>query len=222
MRAVPGSIEAVEISDDVYIKTVSGVPPIGICGSGLIDAVAELLKAGILSHKGTLSDNNTLELPEKVAERIVRTDRELGFVLSYKEENKLGEDIVITQKDIRQVQLAKGAILAGIRILLKKLQIANEEICEILLAGAFGSYIRKESALRIGMLPELDLSRITVVGNAAGAGAQKLLVSQSYNEAAMKVAEEVKYIELSSAPDFTKVFLDALNFPQEDRYNYES
>lgn len=205
MRAVPGTIERVQIADDVHIKTIGNIPPIGICGSGLIDAVSELLKCKIINSKGVFQD--------KSHKRLVKINNEQCFILSYKENNDIDEDIIITQKDIRQVQLAKGAILAGIHILQNLLNISDEEISEIQLAGAFGSYIRKESVCNIGMLPKIELNKIIVVGNAAGVGAQKILISNKYYEEAIKIAMKVKYIELSTSIDFTKVFLKCLNFP---------
>lgn len=212
-RAIPGAIEKIKFTDDVKVHTIGNVPPIGICGSGLIDCVAELLKLKIINSKGSMSNCFNENLPEKISRRIISVKNEMCFVLSYKEENPLNVDIVLTQKDIRQVQLAKGSIFAGIKIMQKLLDVSDDEINEIKLAGAFGSYISKESALIIGMLPALDINKIVVVGNAAGAGAQKILLSDKYYQKSMEIAKGVEYIELSTSLNFTNEFIKALSFP---------
>lgn len=214
MRAVAGAIENVEITDDVYIKTIDNAPPIGICGSGIIDCIGELLKVKLINYKGNFLQSYKDILPERISRRIIKINKEYCFILSFKEDNPIGEDIVITQKDIRQVQLAKGAIFTGVKILQHLLNISDQEICEVKLAGAFGSYIKKESACRIGMLPKINLDKIVTVGNAAGSGARKLLLSEIYYEEAVKIAKEVQYVELSKSLDFTNVFLKSLNFPE--------
>ena len=134
------------------------------------------------------------------------------FVLVPKGDSATGEDIVITQKDLRELQLAKGAIYAGIKILLKELEVREEDISEIFLAGAFGNYIRKESALTIGLLPKLPIRRIVPVGNAAGNGAICALISKKERARAFSLAKQVEPVELSSRTDFQSEFVNALTF----------
>ena len=193
MRATEGAIEAVRINrEDIQVKVIGEVPPRGICGSGLVDVSAELLKAGMMNYTGRLA------APE--------------FVLVPKEHSATGEDIVITQKDLRELQLAKGAIYAGTKILLKELGAREEDISEILLAGAFGNYIRQESALTIGLLPNLPTHQIISVGNAAGNGAILALISKKERARAFSLAKKVEHIELSGRADFQDEFVNALLF----------
>jgi uncharacterized 2Fe-2S/4Fe-4S cluster protein (DUF4445 family) len=213
MRAALGAIEKVVINEDVTIKTINNEPALGICGSGLIDAIAEMLKAGVINYKGNIIKREDAEaLPIKLQKRIVCLDRGNGFILSHAKDNQIKEDILIMQKDIRELQLAKGAILAGIQLLQEKLGIKEQEIEEIILAGAFGSYIDKLSALRIGLFPQIAVEKIQSVGNAAGVGAQEILFKEGYQKAG-EIAEKVNYLELSLIKEFQDKFLKALNFP---------
>ncbi|KJS23575.1 MAG: hypothetical protein VR72_00190 [Clostridiaceae bacterium BRH_c20a] len=215
MRAAPGAIERVDITGDVVLQTINSLPSVGICGSGLIDAVAEMLKAGIIDYTGRITDpKGDNDLPVQIRKRIIPGASGFDFVLDYREGNGLDEDLLITQKDIRELQLAKGAILAGIQVLLEELGVREQDITEILLAGAFGTYIRKESAWRIGLVPNLDLERIRAVGNAAGVGSQLVLISEEARERAWEIANGVKYIELSARKDFQDKFMEAIYFPQ--------
>lgn len=215
MRAAPGAIERVEIGEDVKIQTIGGQPPVGICGSGLIDAVAEMLKVGVLDYTGRIVDPaGAKNLSPQVRDRIKPGENGFDFVLAFKEETDLDEDLVLTQKDVRELQLAKGAIYAGIQILLEEMKVTAEDIEEVLLAGAFGTYIRKESAWRIGLVPHLDLDRIKAVGNAAGVGSQMVLISEEARQMAYEIADKTKYIELSARPEFQHKFMEAIYFPQ--------
>lgn len=220
MRAAPGAIERVDISDDVKIQTINSQPAIGICGSGLIDAVAEMLKVGVIDYTGRIQDpESASHLPDKVRKRIVEGNNGYDFILAYRAENGLEEDLLLTQKDIRELQLAKAAILAGIKILENELGIKEQDVEEVLLAGAFGTYIRKESAWRIGLVPDLGLERIRAVGNAAGVGSQLVLVSEEARQNAFEIADKVRYIELTARPEFQEKFMEAIYFPryaQED------
>lgn len=214
MRAAPGAIERVEISDDVKIQTIGGQPPVGICGSGLIDAVAEMLKVGVLDYTGRIVDPSTADLPPKIRERIKEGEHGFDFVLAFKDQTNLDEDLVLTQKDVRELQLAKGAIYAGIQMLLEEMKMTVDDIEEVLLAGAFGTYIRKESAWRIGLVPNLDLDRIRAVGNAAGVGSQMVLISEEARQTAYEIADKTKYIELCAKPEFQNKFMESIYFPQ--------
>ena len=215
MRAAPGAIERVDITGDVRLQTINSLPAVGICGSGVIDAVAEMLKAGVIDYTGRITDpEGAIDLPVQIRKRIVPGASGFDFILDYCEGNGLDEDLLITQKDIRELQLAKGAILAGIQVLLEELGVREQDITKILLAGAFGTYIRKESAWRIGLVPNLDLERIRAVGNAAGVGSQLVLISEDARVRAWGIADSVKYIELSARKDFQDKFMEAIYFPQ--------
>lgn len=214
MRAATGAIEAMTIEgDEVKLAVIGDSEPVGICGSGLIDCVAELLKAGIINAKGKLLTKDEAVqsgLSEKLANRLSAESGGNSFVLHYGK-NEKGK-IVITQKDIREVQLAKGAILAGIRIMMQELEIQDSDLSRVFLAGAFGNYIKKESALAIGLLPDVYLKKIVSIGNAAGAGASMALLSAASLEKAMLLANETDHIELSGHPDFQNIYMKAMYF----------
>ncbi|MEG0392821.1 MAG: ASKHA domain-containing protein, partial [Anaerovoracaceae bacterium] len=213
MRAAPGAIEKLTITDeDVFFTTIDGVRPVGICGSGLIDAISELWSYGLIKKTGRLLSKEELEKkkPEtKIAERLREGSSGREFVLIFKEDE---EDIVITQNDIREVQLAKGAISAGITIMLEKLEKTEQDIHKIIVAGAFGNFINKESAVNMGLLPKVSLDRIYSAGNTAGAGTLMALASSKEALLAKKVPELVEHVELSSCEDFQTKYLTAMAF----------
>jgi len=215
MHATKGAINRVYIMDDVRISTIDGGVPKGICGSGLLDAVAEMYKAGIVDFTGRmLSYEEASHLSPPLRERLKTEEGERCFLLARGSENGLGKDIFITQKDVRELQLAKGAIRAGIEILLRERGLNKEDIDGVFLAGAFGNYIRRESALRIGLLPSLPIDKIYPVGNAAGRGAMISLVSSRLLKRAEEIARICHYIELSALPEFANYFMDAMYFPK--------
>lgn len=207
MSASPGAIERVGIEPvdyQVRYQTIGGSPPQGICGSGIIDAVAAMVQAHIVLPDGRIDTT----IP---CRRLRQGSKGIEFVLEWAENTALGKDIVVTQKDVREVQLAKAAFQAGIRILMQHTGV--NEVEKVVLAGAFGSYLNPKSASAIGMLPPCNLERITSVGNAAGSGARMALLSKSERAEAADVALAVHYLELTVQPDFGLVFLDALRFP---------
>lgn len=216
MRAAEGAIEKVEIRDgEVSLKIIGNKAPVGICGSGLIDAIAQMLDAGLVSFKGNLLSAE--EAPAKgvhpeLAGRLRKGENGNEFVLAWREKD---EDIVINQKDIREVQLAKGAIFGGIQVLLQCLGTKTDELDEILLAGAFGSYIDKRSALRIGLLPNAGLAKVSHIGNAAGVGACMALLSAEARRQAELQSQEVEHVELALHPSFEKEYLQGMYFPKE-------
>ncbi|MGI6709497.1 MAG: ASKHA domain-containing protein [Dethiobacteria bacterium] len=215
MRAADGAIEAVRIEGgEVLLETIGGSAPRGICGSGLIDAAAALLKADVLEPSGRLADPETTgaQLPPQLKARLRRGKGGFEFILAGKEITAGGEDIVLTQPDLRELQLAKGAIYAGLQILLKDAGLTETDLDEVLLAGAFGNYIRKESARDIGLLPGIPLEKITPVGNAAGRGARMALVSKTERARAEALPDLVEHVELSTRPDFQGAFIKALAF----------
>ena len=215
MRAAEGAIDKVKIDNKfITYKVIEDGKVRGICGSGLIDLIAELLKLGLINKSGKLIDREegNSELSEEIRRRIVNGQEGNKFLLVKDKETENGKPLYLTQRDIREVQLAKAAIYAGIKILLKEVNIPLEDIQEILLAGAFGNFIDKKSAVRIGLLPNLSLKKIESVGNAAGRGAEITLCSNKMRELSQEISKKVKYVELSSRPDFQKEFMEAMFF----------
>jgi uncharacterized 2Fe-2S/4Fe-4S cluster protein (DUF4445 family) len=204
MRGTTGAIEAFQIhGDDISYKVIDNVPPKGICGSGLIDIMAELLKAGIIDETGRILSPE--EISSNFRTHIVEGENGYDFIVA--------PGILLTQGDVRQLQLAKGAIYAGIQILKEVLGIEDDEISQILLAGAFGNYIRKESAKAIGLLPDIPLERIKSIGNAAGVGAKMALLSIEERNRAVELSESIEYVELSNSLKFQEEFMNAMYFP---------
>jgi len=209
MRATQGAIERVWIDrGEVKLQVIGGGGALGLCGSGLLDAVAQMAGAGLLNGSGRLlaPDSPRLTLTPGLARRLVDGEGGRSFLLA----RRGRRPVLLTQRDIRELQLAKGAIRAGISILLKEYGIGEEDIAEILLAGAFGSFISPASARAIGLIPPLPLDRITAVGNAAGQGALMALLSTELRQEAVRIARSVGYIELSASPDFSAQFMEAM------------
>ncbi|MCX7680662.1 MAG: ASKHA domain-containing protein [Anaerolineae bacterium] len=201
MRAAEGAIERVRLTNHrVEYQTVGGVDPVGVCGSGILDSLAELYRAGIVDARGRMGEHPRV--------RNGTDGRE--FVLVSEEERGGRPAITITQKDIRELQLAKGAIRAGIEVLLEASGISAQELELVIIAGAFGTYINVESAVEIGMLPALPLERFRQVGNAAGTGARLALISRSKRSEAQAIARRVGYIELAAEPHFMLTFARAM------------
>jgi len=201
MRAATGAIERIRIADDtIQYQTIDQAPPVGICGSGILDALAQLYLTGILDEGGRITDNHSRV-------RTIKGQRE--FVLVAEEERNGQPAITITQRDVRELQLAKAAIRAGIQVLLEANGCSDQEIEQVIIAGAFGTYIDVQSAVAIGMLPSLPLNRFRQVGNAAGMGAKLALISLGKRAEAQAVASRVEYIELGSAPHFEQTFIQA-------------
>jgi uncharacterized 2Fe-2S/4Fe-4S cluster protein (DUF4445 family) len=190
---------------------IDELPPKGICGSGLVDAVAAMRKAGLISKNGQLLSKE--QAPRVYCSRLLTGEKYTQFVLSPKRRSGGAEQVVITQKDIRELQMAKGAMMAGIRILMQTLRLQEEDIREVYLAGAFGNYLRADSATAIGLLPVFKNARITQVGNAAGTGAKMALLStRSLNQAA-RIARQIKYVDLAKVPDFQQQFMKGMFLP---------
>lgn len=205
MRAAPGAIERVRILNQgsqpasVQYQTVDDAPPVGICGSGILDALAQLRNAGLLSPEGRLTAEHPLIRGE---------GRQRGFLLAEGAEPGR-QAITLTQKDVREVQLAKAAIRSGIQALMEGAGCREEDICQVIIAGAFGSYIDVASAIDIGMLPVLPPDRFRQVGNAAGAGARLALLSVPQRAAAQSIASRVRYLELAGTRHFMETFVEA-------------
>jgi uncharacterized 2Fe-2S/4Fe-4S cluster protein (DUF4445 family) len=201
MRAATGAIERLRIDGDrVQYQTVDGAPPVGICGSGILDALAQLYLAEVIDEGGRIIDN-------RPRVRAYKGQRE--FILVSKEERNGKPAITITQHDVRELQLAKAAIRTGIQVLLETAGCAEDDIRQVIIAGAFGTYIDVASAVAIGMLPSLPLERFRQVGNAAGMGAKLALISLKFRARAEAIASRVGYIELASNPSFQPTFMQA-------------
>ncbi|MDO8261693.1 MAG: ASKHA domain-containing protein [Gallionella sp.] len=210
MRAANGAIEKVFINDDVEVHTIGGKAAVGLCGSGIIDAVGELIKAGVVMPSGRFVKLQPGDTPPW-AHRLQSGDGPASFLLSA---GKKGYGpIAITQKDIRQVQLAKGAILSGILALLSELGIGLQDIDRVYIAGAFGFHVRMESFARLGVIPKELLDRISLIGNSSKSGAILCLLSKEKREEAARLARKIEYTELSCFPDYDKLFTKCLSFP---------
>jgi uncharacterized 2Fe-2S/4Fe-4S cluster protein (DUF4445 family) len=198
MRAADGAIEGVRIVDgDVELTVIGDVEPAGLCGSGLVDAVAELVGAGILDHSGRFVAGSS--------ERLGKIGEETVF--------HLADGVFLSQRDVRELQFAKASIATGWTILCKEMRIDPSEISQVLLGGSFGSYLTAASAVKIGLVPRLPLTRIVAAGNVAGEGAKIAALSVTERAAANAVLDEVDYVELSGRADFNDLFVDQLAFP---------
>ncbi|NPV26657.1 MAG: DUF4445 domain-containing protein [Firmicutes bacterium] len=213
MRAATGAIEKVRIIDDeVEIAVIGEGPACGICGSGLIQAVAELYRVGLVDKTGRLLEVDEVPAEIGVRSRLTVSEGEREFILVPAEMSAHGRAISITQQDIRELQLGKGAIRAGVETLLKELQTSEPEIAEVILTGTFGTYLDIPSTVRIGLIPPRFADRVTLVGNAALLGAEIALVSSEARVIADQIARKAKRIELANRADFTEFFINYLNF----------
>ena len=204
MRAAPGAIERVRYADGAFqVHTIGEALPVGICGSGILDAIAQALAAGIIDHRG---------VPRKDHPLVAQPNGQAACLIVPASGTGHGRDIWMTRNDINEIQLAKGAIRAGIDILLAEAGLTPEALDEIVVAGAFGTYLDIGSAIRVGMLPDLPRERFRQVGNAAGLGAQHLLVSKAQRIRAQEIAGRIEYIELTAHSGFTDAFVRALYF----------
>lgn len=214
MRAADGAIDDVTITDDVYITTINGVKPKGICGSGVIKAIAELLKVGVITDSGRFAGADRMAaLPGRISRRLQEKEGQKEFILVFADASATGRDISVSQKDIREIQLVKSSICTGAEILMESMGISAEQVEQVLIAGAFGNYIDLASALKIGLVPPIPRGKIIPVGNAAGTGAVKTLLSASYLERSQRIAEQAEFVELASHVEFQKRFLGNLPFP---------
>jgi uncharacterized 2Fe-2S/4Fe-4S cluster protein (DUF4445 family) len=212
MRGALGAIEKVEIAEDVSCSVIGNAPAVGICGSGLIDACAKMLDARVIDSNGLLRRETGAPLAPALQKRIVTGEGGRQFVLVWKEDAGRDHDISITQADIRQLQLAKSAIYSGILMLRDVMGVTSDEIAELMLCGGFGNYINIESSVKIRLLPELPLERITYMGNAAAIGAQMALLSETERLRAFSLAQGIEHVALAARPEFQAIFVDGMNF----------
>ncbi len=218
-RAQTGAIERVVFEEkDIDVDVIDQAEAVTICGSGLIDAVAIMLDLGIIEPTGRFTDplEHDPMMSAKIKRRLTTYENAPAFVLSGKYNNGTWDHaVMMTQKDVRQIQLAKAAIRAGISLLLRKTAHDESQIQKILLAGAFGNYIQRENAVRIGLLPNVPVEKIHFVGNAAGTGAQMVLTSRSARNLAKKLAQKIEYLEIAHQSEFQMVFSECLFFPEK-------
>jgi uncharacterized 2Fe-2S/4Fe-4S cluster protein (DUF4445 family) len=204
MRAAPGAIERVLFDHGIFrCYTIDRLPPAGICGSGILDALAALLDANVLDKRGNFQRN---------AMGVRFRDRHGEFVLAEAEKRGDGTEVVVTRQDVSEIQFAKAAIRGGIEVLLDEAGISAAALHEFVIAGAFGSYLDIRSAVRIGLFPGIPLDRFVQVGNAAGSGARQMLVSAERRRAGEDLARRIEYIELTNHPRFHEKFVGALSF----------
>ena len=213
MRGALGAIDRVTVDDDLHVHTIGEADALGICGSGLIDLVAGLLDAGVIDWTGLIQVESRAALPPKLAERVVMRGEERQVIVLRPGEAGARAEIVLSQDDVRQVQLAKGAIASGVVMLQHVAGVPDARVAELMLAGGFGNYVSIASALRIGLIPPLPVERIRYVGNAAALGAQLCLVSETERRRAESVAARIEHVSLAAHPDFERIFVEAMNFP---------
>ena len=221
MRAAPGAIERILIdpqTHEVDYKVIGKdawrkysepkkMKAKGICGSGILDVLAELYKAGVITKSGVFNKKG------QKSDRFRKNPdtKQSEFVLAWAEETSIGKDIVITQKDVRQIQLAKGALYAGCKLMVKRMQV--DKVDKVKIAGAFGTHVDREKALIMGLFPDCDIEKIVSVGNAAGDGCRAALLNREKRKEANWVSRNVEYIELTIEPNFEREFMEAMQLP---------
>jgi uncharacterized 2Fe-2S/4Fe-4S cluster protein (DUF4445 family) len=213
MRAALGAIDRVRVGEDIEVHTIGDAPPMGICGSGLVDLIAGLLDAGVIDHTGLIQVEERARFAAPLRERVQVHGEERLVIVRRPGESGAAREILLTQDDVRQVQLAKGAIASGVALLERVAQVDGAEVEELMLAGGFGNYVSIASAQRIGLVPPLPASRIRYVGNAASLGAQMCLLSERERAMAARLAGEIEHVSLATHPDFEEIFVDCMNFP---------
>ena len=213
MRGALGAIDRVTVDDDIHVHTIGQVDALGVCGSGIIDLLAGLLERGVIDWTGLIQVEAREALPPRLAERTIMRGEERQFIVLRPGEAGATREIVLTQDDVRQVQLAKGAIASGVQMLLHVSGVPPASVAELMLAGGFGNYVSIPSAIRIGLIPALPGDRVRYVGNAASLGAQLCLLSESERARAAEVAARIEHVSLAAHPDFEQIFVDCMNFP---------
>ncbi|MGB9111985.1 MAG: ASKHA domain-containing protein, partial [Acidimicrobiales bacterium] len=213
MRAEAGAIEGVSINREaVELRVIGDVAPAGLCGSGLVDAVAELLEVGFIDKSGRfIAEDEARVVAPGIADRLTMIGDERVFILDEESENGDGR-VFLTQRDVRELQFAKAAIATGWSLLLTTAGLSASDVQQVLLAGSFGSYLSPTSAVRIGLVPPISALRVVSAGNVAGEGAKMALLSVRERAGALALIEEVEYVELSDRADFNDRFVEELSF----------
>lgn len=208
MRAGEGAIESFEIDENhnIHIKTIGNKEAIGICGSGIFDIVGELVRVGVIEQSGRLVSPEKKEFPKEIASRLIRKDGKVCFAVA--------ENIFFTQKDIRQVQLAKGAIRSGVEALLESQAIKAEEVDYVQIAGSFGFHLREASLFHMGILPNALKNKVSFVGNTSKSGATAFLLHFDFREEMKETVKEIHVVELGTKEDYDKLFVKCLSFPE--------
>jgi len=211
MRAMGGAIESVAIdrrTGELYLRTISGAKPRGICGSGVVDSVAAMLAAGVLEPSGRMALGSS--------ERVVCRNGELAFVVAWGRDSADGRDVLLTQGDVRRFQLAKAAIYAATSTLMSEMSVQVDQVERLYVAGAFGNYVSPVNAMMVGLLPEMSLERVVQIGNGSGMGACGLVLDQAMWREAEAIPKKTKAVELNLIPGFQKRYLDATFLPHKD------
>lgn len=218
MRATAGAIEKVMIKDDVLVNVIGNIEPIGLCGTALIDTVAELLRIGLIDETGRIVSPEEAPpgISGQIRRRLVNIAGEHNFQLVAPGETASGEPIYLRQQDVRELQLATGAIRAGVNILLRRAAVEARDLGAVLLAGAFGNFIRRSNARRIGLLPQVGCERIRFIGNAALLGAKMALLSTSERRRADRIQRRTEHVDLSTDASFQQEFALSMLFPDGD------
>ena len=211
MRAAPGAIEKVTIHNNlISYQTINQKTPVGICGSGILSAVAEMQKSKIIDQRGVFQESHPLTR---------KLDGQKFMILVEKNESGNTRNILVNRKDVNEIQLAKGAIRSGIEIVCRKAGIKPKDVAQYLIAGAFGTHLDLESAIEIGMFPDVDISRYQQIGNAAGVGAREFLINAPLRKQAEEVVNSINYIELTTEPSFSDIYVQSLSLERNDVIN---
>ncbi|MGQ9720780.1 MAG: ASKHA domain-containing protein [Candidatus Jordarchaeum sp.] len=215
MKAVTGAIEKIKINSgnlEVSYETIDDEPPVGICGSGILDGVAELIRTGVINIRGRFTNMDN--------ERLIQQNGKKEFVIAWGNETVTGKEITITQADIGEIQLSKGAIHTGVAITMRRRGYTKEDLGRVYIAGAFGYHIDPMSAKIIGMLPDIPTEKIKFVGNTAITGAKMCLTSRETREKAHTLSKKIRYLELAVDPDFQKEFVNSMYIPYKNMEEY--
>jgi uncharacterized 2Fe-2S/4Fe-4S cluster protein (DUF4445 family) len=214
MRAADGAIEVVTMTAaEVSLKVIGDTEPLGLCGSGLVDAVTGLVRTGLLEESGRfISEEEARARVPGLAGRLTMIGQERVFVLHWRGSPE--DSIYLSQRDVRELQFAKAAIATGWRVLLEEAGLTEDDVKQVLLAGSFGSYLSAASAIRIGLVPKVPVLRVVSAGNVAGEGAKMALLSLRERAGGLALLEEVRYVELSDRAGFNDQFIEQLPFPR--------
>ncbi|MFC2027155.1 ASKHA domain-containing protein [Chloroflexota bacterium] len=216
MIAKDGAIEAVGFEKgNLQYRDVANIKPKGLCGSGLVDLIAVLLQLGIIDEEGLITPPGE-GLAEGLSSRVINKKGINSFLVAPAEESYENKPIFLTQKDVRELQLAKAAVAAGIATLMDEMGIEVDDIDQVYLAGALGNYVNPHSAMRIGLFPKIDTEKIVSLGNAASTGASMVLLSKFYWQMANELIDFIEHVELSSRMDFNEYYIENMDFPKEE------